>query len=185
MSFLLFIALATAVTLEPVEMGPEEPLRMKQHYNTTRLYRINPSSLEKNSMYEVKIHTLGSVPTIYGVSFFAPREYNTNTTFFDESNLQFHTNNDGCVEHNGQVECKPFDCYVTLLYMGRTTKPSILNEEVTYFITMKRGALGLPGNVPTLIALAVVCGAISIVVAPLVVRYFDRLDHSSCVQKNN
>ncbi|EDR28713.1 hypothetical protein EDI_158410 [Entamoeba dispar SAW760] len=174
LSILLFISLSFAE--ENKKLIPEIIIKNTQQYNTTTAYQINPLQLNKNSMYEIKIHSLGSIPTIYGVSLFQPKFYSTNTTFLDESNLQFKTDNNGCVIFDNKTECNPFICYVTLLYMGRTTYIEELNKGVTYFISMKKGILGLPGNVPLLILLGIVCLFFAGITTLFIIKFFTSLE---------
>ncbi|BFU24461.1 hypothetical protein EHI8A_053750 [Entamoeba histolytica HM-1:IMSS-B] len=176
--FLLFIIsfISLSFAEENKKLIPDITIKNTQQYNTTFIYQINPLQLDKNSMYEIKIHSLGSIPTIYGVSLFQPKLYSTNTTFLDESNLQFKTNNNGCVLFDNKTECNPFICYVTLLYMGRTTHIEELNKGVTYFISMKKGILGLPGNVPLLILLGIICLLFAGFTTLFIIKFFTSLE---------
>ena len=188
LSLLTFFILQT-FAIEPIliqetrSFPSEEIIKTTQKYDTTLQYIIQTSTLEPNSFYEIKVHTLGSIPTIFGVSLKEPKHYEKDTNFFDESNLQFHTNEKKCIILNGKEECGEIVCYVTLLYMGRTVYPNELEKGVTYFITLKKGPLGLPGNIPILVALGICCIIVSLVGGKKLLNYFDSLSSEENMKK--
>ena len=170
---LMLMILFGVNAVETKAFPPETHIQTTQKYDTTIEYHITTSELEPNSMYEIKVHTLGSIPTIFGVSLFEPKQYSTDTNFFDESNLQFHTSSKGCILSNNREECGEVKCFVTLLYMGRTVHPESLEKGVTYFITMKRGPLGLVGNIPILVLLGVLSILIALILARFILKHFE------------
>ncbi|KAL7719262.1 Uncharacterized protein QTN25_003631 [Entamoeba marina] len=171
MFFFLFPLIIVAHDF-PLFLNAEVNQKFSQNYNSTVTYSINLNDLVPSSLYEIKIHSLGSIPTVYGVSLLTPKQYSTNNTFLDESNLQFKTNTNKCIEVDDQIYCNTINVYVTLLYMGRTTHPSILAKGVTYYITLKKGHWGLPGNVPILAGWVLCCLLISALLTFWIVRQF-------------
>ena len=175
----IFTFIISIFAIEPVlqektiSFPSETEIKTTQQYDTTLQYVIKTSTLQPNSFYEIKVHTLGSIPTIFGVTLKEPKQYSTETNFFDESNLQFHTSEKSCIILNGKEECGEVICYVTLLYMGRTIYPEKLKSGVSYIITLKRGPLGLVGNIPILVGLCVLCIVISLLIAFILLKYFD------------
>ncbi|ELP87099.1 hypothetical protein EIN_495540 [Entamoeba invadens IP1] len=157
-------------------LTPETYIKVSQKYNQTLSFVIDPSLLLPNSKYEIKTHSLGSEPNLFGVSLYQEKHYTTNQTFLDESNIHFSTNENGCVKGVDMDHCEKFNCFVALLYMGRTAQADVLNKPISYFISLKRGKLGLPGDVPALIVLGIFCLLIAGALTLLIKRFFEGKD---------
>ena len=157
------ILLLTAVLGAVVPL--DTPLLLTQTYGETTTVEVQTEQLVPNAAYELKSHSLGSVPALFAVSvgtYVNASALVDTTTLMDDANVRIETDANGCLRSPSGPLCGTVPVYVDVFYRGRTTRPS--PPPVSYFLTLRKNIAGLPGNVPLVVTLAMCCVAAALAV---------------------